>query len=105
MIDVRDLFERTDEFAGKSVRLGGWIRTNRDNKNFGFLVINDGTYQNPVQVVYHDTMENFTEVAALNVGAAVIVTGEVTLTPEAKQPFEIQAQSVEIEGASDEKYP
>ncbi len=105
MVDVRDLFERTDEFAGKSVRLGGWIRTNRDNKNFGFLVINDGTYQNPVQAVYHDTMENFSEVAALNVGAAVIVTGEVTLTPEAKQPFEIQAKSVEIEGVSDEKYP
>ena len=105
MVDVRDLFERTDEFAGKSVRLGGWIRTNRDNKNFGFLVINDGTYQNPVQVVYHDNMDNFSEVAALNVGAAVIVTGEVTMTPDAKQPFEIQAQSVEIEGVSDEKYP
>ncbi len=105
MVDVRDLFTKTDEYAGKSVRLGGWIRTNRDNKNFGFLVINDGTYQNTVQAVYHDTMENFSEIAALNVGAAVIVTGEVTLTPEAKQPFEIQATAVEVEGASDEKYP
>ncbi len=105
MIDVRDLFERSEEFAGTVVRLGGWIRTNRDNKSFGFLVINDGTYQNPVQVVYHDTMDNFSEVAALNVGAAVIVTGEMTLTPDARQPFEIQASAVEIEGASDEKYP
>ena len=105
MIDIRKLFEGKDDYAGKSVTIGGWVRTNRDNKSFGFLVVNDGTYQNPVQVVYHDTMSNFSEIAALNVGAAVIVTGELTLTPGAKQPFEIQAAAISVEGISDPDFP
>ncbi len=105
MTDIRKLFEEKEALGGKTVTIGGWVRTNRDNKNFGFLVVNDGTFFSPVQVVYHDTMDNFAEVAALNVGAAVIVTGELTLTPEAKQPFEIQAATVTVEGASDPEYP
>lgn len=67
-------------------------------KAFGFIVVNDGTFFEPLQVVYHDKMDNFAEISKLNVGAAVIVTGTLVATPQAKQPFEIQADTVEVEG-------
>ena len=104
-LTLRSLFEKTEEFADKKVTVGGWVRSNRDSKNFGFLVISDGTFFTPVQVVYHDTMDNFAEIAKLNVGTAVIVTGTLVLTPEAKQPFEIQADEVAIEGSCPPEYP
>ena len=104
-LTLRSLFDKTEEFADKKVTVGGWVRSNRDSKSFGFLVISDGTFFTPVQVVYHDTMANFAEIAKLNVGAAVIVTGTLVLTPEAKQPFEIQADEVAVEGACPPEYP
>ena len=104
-LTLRSLFDKTAEFADKKVTVGGWVRSNRDSKSFGFLVISDGTFFTPVQVVYHDTMANFAEIAKLNVGAAVIVTGTLILTPEAKQPFEIQADEVAVEGACPPEYP
>ena len=104
-LTLRSLFEKTEEFADKKVTVGGWVRSNRDSKNFGFLVISDGTFFTPVQVVYHDTMDNFAEIAKLNVGTAVIVTGTLVLTPEAKQPFEIQADDVAVEGSCPPEYP
>ncbi|MBQ4001691.1 MAG: asparagine--tRNA ligase, partial [Lachnospiraceae bacterium] len=104
-LTLRSLFDKTAEFADKKVTVGGWVRSNRDSKSFGFLVISDGTFFTPVQVVYHDTMANFAEIAKLNVGAAVIVTGTLVLTPEAKQPFEIQADEVAVEGACPPEYP
>ena len=81
------------------------LRSKRDSKTFGFLVINDGTFFEPLQVVYSDKLDNFAEISKLNVGAAVIATGVVTLTPEAKQPFELQATGIEIEGDSTPDYP
>jgi len=92
LISVRELFKEKEKFAGKEVTVGGWIRSVRDSKTFGFIVLSDGTYFETLQVVYHDNMENFAEVSKLNVGSAVIVKGELVLTPDAKQPFEIQAK-------------
>ncbi len=105
LVNVRDLFRHPQEYAEKSVTIGGWLRSKRDSKTFGFLVINDGTFFEPLQVVYSDALNNFAEISHLNVGAAVLVTGIVTPTPQAKQPFEIQATKIEIEGASAPDYP
>ncbi len=105
LIDVRELYRNKDQYIGKQVSVGGWIRSVRDSKTFGFIVLNDGTYFEPLQIVYHDKMENFAEVSKLNVGSAVIVTGELVATPQAKQPFEIQAVEVFVEGTSTSDYP
>ena len=105
LISVRDLFKHTADYAGKTVTVGGWVRSIRASKQFGFIVLNDGTYFTPVQVVYHDTMDNFQQISKTNVGAALIVTGELVLTPDAKQPFEIQADTVIVEGPSTVDYP
>ena len=90
---IRELFKNRDEYLDKKVTVGGWVRSLRDSKTFGFIVVNDGSYFQPLQVVYHDKMENFAEISKLNVGAAIIVTGTLVATPQAKQPFEIQADA------------
>ena len=105
MINIKDLYRNYKDYADKEVTIGGWLRSKRDSKTFGFLVINDGTFFEPLQVVYSDALANFTDISKLNVGAAVIATGVVTLTPDAKQPFEIQATAVEVEGDSTPDYP
>ncbi|MBD5106339.1 MAG: asparagine--tRNA ligase [Lachnospiraceae bacterium] len=105
LISIKQLFRNKEEYIGKEVTVGGWLRSIRDSKTFGFLVINDGTFFEPLQVVYSDSLENFAQISKCNVGAALIVKGVVTETPQAKQPFEIQATSVEIEGASAPDYP
>ena len=102
---IKDLYEKTLDYANKTVILEGWVKTVRDSKTFGFLVVNDGTFFEPLQVVYSDSLSNFAEIGKLNVGAAIIVKGTVTPTPQAKQPFEIQASEVTIEGASAPDYP
>ena len=105
LITVRELFKNTDQYAGREIEIGGWVRNKRPSKQFGFIVLNDGTYFTPVQVVYNDSLENFQEISKINVGAALIVRGTLELTPEARQPFEIQATSVTVEGASSGDYP
>ncbi|MBQ1207684.1 MAG: asparagine--tRNA ligase, partial [Lachnospiraceae bacterium] len=102
---VRSIFKETDKYIDQPISVGGWVRSNRASKNFGFLVVSDGTFFNTLQIVYHDNMDNFAEVSKLNVGAAVIVEGTLIATPEAKQPFELQATSVLVEGKSDSDYP
>ena len=102
---VRELYKSPEKFIGTEVKIGGWIRNVRDSKTFGFLVINDGTYFQTLQVFDNDSLGNFSESSHLNVGAAVIVTGELVATPKAKQPFEIQATEVFVEGASTPDYP
>ncbi len=104
-VDIRELFKNTDAYAGKHITVAGWVRTNRDSKNFGFIVLNDGTFFTPLQVVYHDTLSNFAEAAHLNVGTAIYASGILTLTPDAKQPFELQADGITVEGPSDPDYP
>ena len=105
LISVRELFKNTDAYAGKAIEIGGWVRNRRPSKQFGFIVLNDGTYFTPVQVVYNDTIENFQEISKINIGAALIVKGTVVLTPDSKQPFEIQAESVMVEGPSTGDFP
>ena len=102
---VKELFSDREKYLDKEVKVGGWIRSIRDSKAFGFIVLNDGTCFDTLQIVYHDTMENFAEVSKLNVGAAIIVKGTLVATPEAKQPFEIQADQVLVEGVSNADYP
>ncbi|MCI8708148.1 MAG: asparagine--tRNA ligase [Dorea sp.] len=105
LITIRELYKEQEKFIDKKVSVGGWVRSIRDSKTFGFIVVNDGTFFKPLQVVYHDGMDNFSEVSKLNVGAAIIVTGTLVATPQAKQPFEIQADSVAVEGVSAPDYP
>ncbi len=105
LITVKELYKNREQYFNKEVTVGGWVRTNRDSKSFGFIVLNDGSFFETLQVVYHDTMANFEEITKLNVGAAVVVKGILVATPNAKQPFEIQATDVEVEGASTPDYP
>ncbi|MDO4437981.1 MAG: asparagine--tRNA ligase [Eubacteriales bacterium] len=105
LLTIREIFKDREKYIDQDVAIGGWVRSVRDSKTFGFIVVNDGTYFEPIQVVYHDSMDNFQSVSKLNVGSAIIVRGKLVATPEAKQPFEIQADKVEIEGASTPDYP
>lgn len=105
LLELRNLHHEFKNYEGKEVTVGGWVRSIRDSKTFGFMVLNDGTFFEPTQVVFADKLDNFEQIAKLNVGAAVVVTGEVVVTPDAKQPFEIQATNVDIEGESTPDYP
>ena len=105
MNSLRYIFDKPEDYLNKDVQIGGWVRSNRDSKSFGFLTISDGSCFQQIQVVYHDEMANFAEIAKVNVGAALIIEGKLIPTPEAKQPFEIQATKIDIEGPSDATYP
>ncbi len=102
---IRQLYEVKGALETKEVKVAGWVRTVRDSKTFGFIELNDGTFFKSVQIVFEDTLENFKEIAKLGVGAAILVTGEIVLTPTQKQPFEIKATAVEVEGACPPEYP
>ncbi|MFV0342575.1 MAG: asparagine--tRNA ligase [Anaerocolumna sp.] len=102
---IRQLYRNKEDYIGKEITLGGWVRSIRDSKAFGFIVLHDGTFFETLQIVYHDTMSNFAEISKLNVGAAIIVKGELVATPDAKQPFEVQATEVLVEGQSSAEYP
>ena len=103
---IKDIYADKEAFGGKEITVGGWVRNLRDSKAFGFIDLNDGSYFKSVQVVFErEKIENYELVAAQNVGAALVVTGILTLTPEAKQPFELKATKVEIEGTSTPDYP
>ena len=104
-VNIREIYRDREKYLEQTVTIAGWVRSIRSSKNFGFIVVNDGTFFEPLQVVYHDGMANFAEVEKLNVGAAIIVTGKLVATPSAKQPFEIQAEEVVIEGESAPDYP
>ena len=105
LITIRELYKNREAYLDREITVGGWIRSVRDSKSFGFLVLHDGTFFDTLQIVYHDTMDNFAQISKLNVGAAVIVRGTLVATPQAKQPFEIQAVEVTVEGASAPDYP
>ncbi len=105
LTEIKSLFREREKYIGKTVTVGGWVRSNRGSKNFGFLVLNDGTFFEPLQVVYSDKLSNFAALSKLNVGTALVVTGTLVETPNSKQPFEIQADCVQIEGASTPDYP
>ncbi len=103
---IRHLYEDPSAFADRSVTLGGWVRNLRDSKAFGFIDLNDGSYFKCVQVVFErEKLENYDEIASQNVGAALVVKGKIVLTPDAKQPFEMKAEAIEVEGTSTPDYP
>jgi asparaginyl-tRNA synthetase len=105
-VSVRQLFRDTAAFENQTVTVKGWVRTIRDQKQFGFISLNDGTFFASLQVVFtRESLDNYDQIARTGNGAALIVTGHLRLTPEAKQPFELEALSVEIEGACPPEYP
>lgn len=104
-ITVKDLYKNTNKFVNQEITLEGWVKTVRDSKNFGFIELNDGTFFKNVQIVFHDTLENFAEICKLTISSSVKITGKFILTENAKQPFEIQANTIEIESLSDSSYP
>ena len=105
LTELRDLFRNKEKYEGKEVTVGGWIRSNRDSKSFGFIVMNDGTFFENLQIVYSDKLSNFTEIAKLGISTSVIAKGTITATPDAKQPFELQASEINVEGKTDPDYP
>ena len=105
MMTGRQIFKNFKEYDQKSVVLCGWVKSNRGSKNFGFLIINDGTFFEPIQVVYGKEMDNFSQICKMTVGTAVIVQGNLVATPDAKQPFEIQAEKIFVEGSCPSDYP
>lgn len=105
-IQVKELFRNSAEYADKEITVRGWIRTNRGSNKFGFVELNDGSFFKSVQVVYEaDKINNFTEISKAPIAAALKVVGTLILTPDAKQPFEIKADTIEIEADSDSDYP
>lgn len=105
-ITMAEIFKDIDKYAGHSVKVNGWVRFNRDQKTFGFIMLNDGTHFTSIQIVYEkDNLVNFTELTGLRTGAAIAVTGLVVKTPNAKQPLEIKASEVEVLGDCPEDYP
>ncbi len=105
-ITIRELFNDSKAFEGKEIVVAGWARTIRASNAFGFIELNDGSYFTSLQIVFEDEkLENYKTIAKQNVGCALVVRGKFILTPEAKQPFELQASSIEIEGASTPDYP
>ena len=102
---IRELY-KSEEFGGKDVTLCGWVRTLRDSKAFGFIELNDGSFFKNCQIVFERaTLPNYDEIAKQNVGASLVVTGKVVLTPENRQPFEVKAEKIEVMGASSPDYP
>ena len=103
---IKEVFLKSNELGGQVVSVNGWVRTLRASKNFGFVELNDGSYFKNIQVVIEDEkLDNFAELCKLNVGASLRVEGVLELTPDAKQPFEIKASKVMIEGESTPDYP
>lgn len=104
--EIARIYASPETFAGQEITVCGWVRTIRDSKSLGFIDLNDGSYFKGIQVVFEEhAIPNFSEITKQNVGAAFIVTGTLILTPEAKQPFEIKANQIVVEGTSSPDYP
>ena len=102
---IKDLFRNKEKYDGKEITVSGWIRTLRDSKTFGFIELNDGSFFKNLQIVFNDTLDNFKEVSKLTISSSIIVTGKLIITENAKQPFEVQANKIEIFNVSDQDYP
>ena len=102
---VKDLYRNTKNYINKEVQVSGWVRTVRDSKTFGFIELNDGSFYSNVQIVFDDTLKNFTDICKLTISSSIIVIGTVVETENAKQPFEIKASNVNIYNLSDSDYP
>lgn len=102
---VKDLYRNTEKYEGKEVKISGWVKTVRDSKTFGFIELNDGSFFKNVQIVFDNTLSNFDDICKLTISSSIIVTGNVVITENAKQPFEIKASCVEIFDIADSDYP
>ena len=103
---VKSLYRESEKYIDSNIVVAGWVRTIRDSKAFGFIELNDGTFFKNLQVVFEDEkLDNFKQIAKLPVGSAIVVQGKLVETPGAKQPFEIKAEKIEIEGLSQSDYP
>lgn len=105
MIRVKELYKNTKDYDGQVVTVSGWVRTTRVSKSFGFIELNDGGFFKNAQIVFEDTLENFSEVSKYQIATALTVTGKLVYTPDAKQPFEIKASEIILEGASSSDFP
>lgn len=106
IVDIKKLYRETAEYAGKEIKVQGWIRTLRDSKTFGFIELNDGTFFKNLQVIFEEeTMENFKEITKLPIATAITVTGMFVETPGSKQPFELKAKNIVVEAESDASFP
>ncbi|KAJ53084.1 asparaginyl-tRNA synthetase [Clostridium tetanomorphum] len=102
---VRQLYRETEKFIDKDISISGWIRTERVSKNFGFIELNDGSFFKNIQIVFDAKLGNFEEISKLAISSSLTVEGKLVLTPESKQPFEIHASNIIIEGLSSSDYP
>ena len=105
LIDVRDIFAEPEKYYDQEVTVAGWVKSNRDSKSIGFIALDDGSCFKNLQLVYSSEIEDFSKLAKLNISAAIIATGKIVATPEAKQPLEMQVLRAEVEGESTSDYP
>ncbi|MEG0806287.1 MAG: asparagine--tRNA ligase [Lachnospiraceae bacterium] len=105
LITIRELYRNRESYINQEIEIGGWVKSIRNSKTFGFIVVNDGSFFDTLQIVYSNQLVNFEEIEKINVGAAIVVKGSLIATPEAQQPFEIQATNISIEGSSTPDYP
>lgn len=104
-LSIKEIYRGSESYLGKQVVLQGWIRTSRSSKSFGFIELNDGTFFKNLQIVFDENLINFKEVEKLPIYSAITVAGTLVETPDAKQPFEVKATSIVLEGSSDSEYP
>nr|WP_330368632.1 asparagine--tRNA ligase [Alkaliphilus metalliredigens] len=104
-VSVKEIYRQTEQYAGQSIRVEGWIRTLRASKAFGFIELNDGTFFKNIQIVFDEDLHNFSDVSKFTISSAIIIEGTLEITPGAKQPFEIKATNVELEAHSHKDYP
>ena len=102
---IKNIYQETDKYLNQEIQLEGWIRTSRSSKTFGFIELNDGTFFKNLQIVFEEGMSNFKEIEKLPLSSSIIVKGILVPTPESKQPFEVKATEIEIEGLSTSDYP
>jgi asparaginyl-tRNA synthetase len=102
---IKDMYRNTESYIDQKVQLSGWIRTIRDSKTFGFIELNDGSFFKGVQIVFDEQLDNFKEIAKLSISSSIKVVGDFIHTPQAKQPFEIKATEIVVEGTSNSDYP
>ncbi len=105
LVEIKELYKNKEQYLDQKITVGGWVRSIRDSKTFGFITISDGTGFSPLQIVYSDALENFKQISKTNIGAALIIEGTLVATPNAKQPFEVQATEILVEGESTSDYP
>ena len=102
---IKDIYRNTEKYAGQIITIEGWVRTLRASKAFGFIEVNDGSFFKNLQVVFEEGLKNFAEISKLSISTAIRVEGELILTPDAKQPFEVKAANIEVESGSHKDYP